>query len=474
MLGLRESAKELVVQRKQISKSFRHITRRSLSSKDMMNTIQPLAAEDVERGLQSVGPQSRKGVNNKRDALTRKPSSMGLESSMTSKGAVNTELLRSRMRKLWLKEIVKLVFLVAPVWELMMSGFMISWHTGDYPPTDVMEYFLKVGTILCTVNFGVIWLASFEALFFEAWIDILFLGVSIFSTLWWCADNTWGHFNTLQICAFLGLSAYRGLRTWTIANSSLNDGIQSQVAKLGVASLVKTSSMQLVWICRDPTLVEFLWPEIDAYWTKLQATWGNRAGKVVDIQVYVTTTDTSTQKRLKRTLGDSSLYESGALKFGRPDIFDIVQGQLLNRVRDDATAGGMSAASSTLVAFCGSPSLGSVVSRDVMNVQIIAEATKHGHHTMSFYQENYGIIPTPRKQNVEDPDMVPSDQMQQAKSPGGENLQEEKNGDYRCCKSAECEDALDMDDCGIEINGIEINLGLDETPTEANGGLAFY
>ena len=399
------------MQRKEISMSLRHITRRSLSSMDIGQAAKPTPAMDADTccdvvlsdeevgvcvgGGDSVECSEREGTPDKVESGDSAPvngfSSRGLESSRTSNGTVNTALLRNRMRKLWGKEVMKLVFLLAPIWELLMSGLTISWHNETAPITDDMKMFLKIGTVICTINFGAIWLASFEALFFEAWVDIIFVAVSILTTLWWCKDNTWGDFNTLQICAFLGLSIYRGFRTWTIANSSVNESIQTQVVKLGVSSVLATSSMKLVWICRDAALVEFLWPEIDAYWVKLQKSWGKHAEKVINIRVYVTTPDRSAQVHLKRAVQGSSLYAAGALNFGRPDVFDTIQCQLLNRVKDDAQAGGVSAASSTLVAFCGSPSLGSIVGKAVMDVQIIAEATKHGHHTMSFYQENYGI-----------------------------------------------------------------------------------
>jgi ferredoxin-NADP reductase len=519
--GLRESAKELVVQRKEISKSFRHMTRRSLSTKDSTTAVQPCDVEQALGGAlemidkddnsfetpdksrstsknkSKTPPAARSKHNNMSGEKIRRGSSAGLTSSMTANGAVNTDLLRTRMHKLWFKEVMKLLFLLAPVWELLMSGLTLSWHNETHPITEEMMYFLKAGTIVCAVNFGVIFLASFEALFFEAWVDILFVGISIFSTLWWCEHKSWGNFNHLQVCAFLGLSAYRGLRTWTVANSSLNDSIQSQVAKLGVSSLVSISSMELVWVCRDASLVEFLWPEIDTYWTKLKATWGNRAGDVVTIKIYVTSTDVTARKRLERSLRDTALFETGALKFGRPDIFDTVQNQLLNRVKDDANAGGVSAASSTLVAFCGSPSLGSVVGREVMNVQIIAEATKHGHHTMTFYQENYGIAPTKKKSAYEEGEVgvvkalneteVTSTTLEGANGHNKDSgTNEGRNGSehvYQSCqvKGDGGNDDDDVSDDGIEINGIEIDLGLDDVLEGANSkkqspksGMEFY
>lgn len=413
MAVLRESAKELVLQRKEISKSLAYLTRRSLSIKD---TTHAIPMNDVEEALSSgveffeqreiIHDDKKSKSTNKVVDRSLSPSrsgkkcerastrhSAGLMSSMTANGSVNTHLLRLRMRKLWLKEITKLLFLLASVWELLMSGLTLSWHNETDAITKSMMYFLKAGTIVCTVNFGVIFVVSFEALLFETWLDILFMGVSILTTLWWCANNSWGQFNHLQICAYLGLSAYRGFRNWSVATSSLNDNIQTQVAKLGVSSLVSISTMRLVWICRDASLVEFLWPEIDTYWTKLKTAWGNQAERVVNIKIYVTTSDSASRTRLELLLRDTALFETGALEFGRPDIFEIVQNQLLDRIKDDAEAGGVSAASTTLVAFCGSPVLGSVVGRNVMNVQIIAEATKHGHHTLTFNQENYGITP---------------------------------------------------------------------------------
>ena len=226
--------------------------------------------------------------------------------------------------------------------------------------------------------------------------DFIILVVSVLATVIWENSKSWGHLSVPQASGLVGLALYRLARVWVY--SALPDDLAGSAIRKASA---RPDTFKFFFVARDATFVHHLWDELDRCWSDLADSWGpGYASKVSKIMVFCTDKDKAACERLVSAVQDTSLYKTGALQFKRPDFTQVMNRHLLGRVAHaQMSSGRYPASTSTIVAFCGGTSLGSLINSVVLLGNNMFEDSTSGKprisHAVEFVQENYGST-TPR------------------------------------------------------------------------------
>jgi hypothetical protein len=142
--------------------------------------------------------------------------------------------------------------------------------------------------------------------------------------------------------------------------------------------------LEMIWVTKSASLVSKIIPEINVMWDKLVQEWGNEnAAKVLRIKIHITDKDEMTCEMLKQELADTDLFQSGAIRFGRPDFCEIIEDHTIEMVCTRAK-------SYSLLAFCGSAKLASEIHSDKISNDMVAGITGNKQHQMEYVSECYG------------------------------------------------------------------------------------
>ncbi|KAJ1428590.1 hypothetical protein B484DRAFT_396704 [Ochromonadaceae sp. CCMP2298] len=324
--------------------------------------------------------------------------------------SMSVDHVMQRTDRLVRREALRLLLLAVPLLELTMATLVLSWH---YQPaanvTDSMKELLQVGTFTVIACFLVLCSCSFDARKFCFWTDVVVLGASLFAALKWSdfpgvqgcfgrGRHGYGEFDVMQVVAYVALAAYRGSRDYVIATTSLTDQIREEERTRDTHEGAAVQGCQFVWVTRDASRVQFLWPRLCEVYDKLEQQWGaEHAARVLDIRVYVTDQSIAAREALLQGVAGTALFRLGALRFGRPDFSALAEAQLLRRIEEadegdkqDHAARVSSSSSSTLVAFCGGLHLGRVLGKAVVDTSVLAYATRYRLHTLDFLQLSQG------------------------------------------------------------------------------------
>ena len=227
--------------------------------------------------------------------------------------------------------------------------------------------------------------------------DFIILAVSVLATVMWENSMSWGHLSVPQASALVGLALYRLARVWVY--SALPDDLAGSAIRKASA---RPDTFKFFFVARDAAFVHHLWDELDKCWSDLADSWGpGYASKVSKIMVFCTDKDKAACERLVSAVQDTSLYKTGALQFKRPDFTQVMNRHLLGReAHAQMSSGRYPASTSTIVAFCGGTSLGSLINTAVQNTVVLLgnnmfEDSTSGKprisHAVEFVQENYGF-----------------------------------------------------------------------------------
>lgn len=344
----------------------------------LLVTNQKFIAKSLRGALYRLGPRDTRG-----NPLLRASNDVDEEVE-----PIAIDEVRHRIKKRLRFEAAKAVLIFAPLFELTVCGLLVSWSFVDKPTTLGMAQLLRVSTAINTGTFGLLWLVTFDLNHFSSWIDMLLVVTSAIAIAMWNSD--YRHFSQGQVIAYIVLSVYRVIRGWVMATRSNYDVHRSFIDGLGLDSVVQISSLKLIWIIRDPRSAIHIWKQIDDAFVLLEKTWGECAQKVLKIEIHTIDNDDDSLLALKDAVSETALYRSGALLIGKLKVYHTVERLLTKRIEDDIAAGGTAAATSTHISYCGGASLGSMLARIVAHIQVIAYSMKHGHHHITYSQEQYG------------------------------------------------------------------------------------
>ena len=354
----------------------------------LLVTNQKFIARSLRGAMYRLGPRDERG-----NPLLRATNDIQIDND---EGTPFEEVWK-RIEKRLLFESSKLLLLIVPFFEIIMCGFIISWSTASHTPNVGMTIFLRVGAAVCVGTFGSLWLITFDLNHFVSWMDFIFIVISSIAVSRWNLDYR-SLYNS-QVIAYVALSLYRLLRGWMMSSQSQYDVHRRYIDGLGLGSVAPVSSLRLVWIVKNPASVMHVWQQIDAAYDTLEKSWGPFAAHVLKVEVHVIGGTEEAVAALVENVKRTALYSTGALKVGKPRIYQLVEKLLTQRIEDDIAAGGTAAATSTYIGYCGGPSLGSMLARAVAYMQVIAYSMKHGHHHLTFYQEQYGSPNIPHHRN---------------------------------------------------------------------------
>lgn len=140
----------------------------------------------------------------------------------------------------------------------------------------------------------------------------------------------------------------------------------------------------MVWVSRSACQVSEILVDINGIWDHLVELWGEtNARKVCRINIYVTDKDKEKCTLLRRQARGLSLAKN--LHFGRPDVASMIEDHTLDMVSSRQQ-------SSSLLAFCGSPRLASIIHDLKIRNDVLTSSIGQIHHRMDFVAESYGGI----------------------------------------------------------------------------------
>jgi hypothetical protein len=298
---------------------------------------------------------------------------------------------QSRMARLPIFASVALLWV--PVLGVTIIGLTLSWNTILIDLYPWMVDTLKIATIVFQCVFATITLFVHNRSEFLTYIDVVVSTVSVFADWYWFTTDRWCNMDSGDLVYFPLLLGYMTLRTW---HNVVRARTRSWRNKVGTKLSTNTMDrLSFVWITRSAPLVSKIVPDIIHIWNALVNAWGEHAAnKVCSIAIYITDKDQAACNALKAEIDQSSLFKSGAVRFERPVIQKLIEDHTLDRINDERGV-----PTTTLLAFCGSPSLSSEIHQAKIKNDISAVITGNGHHQMEFVSESYGASKSDDKTN---------------------------------------------------------------------------
>ena len=138
--------------------------------------------------------------------------------------------------------------------------------------------------------------------------------------------------------------------------------------------------------------------EFQSHWNNVDHSMNCRL--VQSVQVYVTDTNLEECEKLKAMYKYDASSCGLGLHFGRVDFEKVLDNQMDYLLAGDEAFGPR--ITSTVCAFCGSPTLGSLLDNSIERVNWMLELSNNRHHNFVFNQENLGHTPVAGKMNKND------------------------------------------------------------------------
>jgi hypothetical protein len=296
------------------------------------------------------------------------------------------EINRKEMKKAAFsatRSIYGVVILAAlSVFGIMLIALTISWNTNGFEIGNGMVTFLEVSTVLFQLSFAAAAFLLWDGGQLLALIDTVFCVVAPFADYFWfeqyeCSSEL-TQANVARYCILIG---YMSARFWSTTVKSRHRSWKRATLSDGVASLER---LELVWICRSTSLASELLPIMNETWCALVECWGEEnAHDACRLQIYITSKDEVANEQLRRELENNAVYQSGAIRFGRPDLGKIVEDHTLNLIATHRS-------SCSVLAFCGSPELSLRLHKHKISNDMLTAITGNKRHQMEYVYESYG------------------------------------------------------------------------------------
>jgi hypothetical protein len=281
---------------------------------------------------------------------------------------------------------VHVAFMFAPAFGLLMLGLTLSWNTLPFQFYGMRD-FLVAGTICFQTIFLVSFVRGFRSKNRTAltFLDLMIIVINAVADWYWFTKQLWGKFDFEALVYYSLLGFYMFFRLW---NQGLQDAVYNPVKDSNDRRSVTVlyEKFCFVWSCRSAELIAQVYPDILETWEELAHVWGvKKAMAMCEIRIHCTDRDENACQQLVNELQATSLFQEGAIKFGRPSIQDLVETNTL-----DAMTSPTKTASRTLLAFCGSSALGRKVKElKVMN-DIFLLMSGNVLHGMDVMIQTYG------------------------------------------------------------------------------------
>lgn len=367
--------------------------------------IQVEEAEQLRKG--SVAEKVAFGSLDKKNEYSSRISSRDMLSSSIRRSIVrhdelyDSDKLRGNMRdmkkaaSMATRSIYGVVALTAlPVMGVGLLALTISWNTIPIDIKPGMVDILKFLTMLFQSLFAGIAIFVWDGNTFLTFIDMVMCILSPFADWNWVkVCDKYGSLRFTDIVAYSLLVGYMTARVWAKAVMPRH---KSRSAEVGRFSVNRVNKLDVVWTTRSASLVSEILPDLLDVWETLGATWGaENSLEVCRISIYVTDRDQEACSMLRRELLGTDLYQSGAIYFGRPDLPKTIEDHTIDVICTKRK-------SYSLLAFCGSPSLGREIHHHKISNDMITAITGNKRHQMEFVSESYGGVKASKKIKVDE------------------------------------------------------------------------
>ena len=284
--------------------------------------------------------------------------------------------------------IVLLGFL--PVFGVALIGFTISWNTIDIDLPSGWIQFLLVSTCIFQGLYAIIALFVWDANQFFAYIDAAICLVAPFADWYWHIEyRDHAILSAAQITLYSLLIGYMTGRTWSRTVAPRVHRSYRAAGVYGSDAMTTTTTLErldVVWVTRSASLVSEIIPDINSIYKILVDAWGyDYARAVCRIRIYVTDPDPESLRLLKRELTNTLLYQSGSVRFGRPDIGKMIEKHSIDMICSRRS-------SYSLLAYVGSPELAREIHECKLFNDMKVAITGNRRHQMEFVSESYGGI----------------------------------------------------------------------------------
>jgi predicted ferric reductase len=389
-------------QRRAGSVTIAQVLCKRLFSRDLPPPVSPAAQSTADEILHAETATYIQAVFRKHSLERHGSQSSVFRSAVAGRGSVLQKALCGLARPL------------LAVFQVTLLALMFSFSNQEWQPTDGMHDCLRYGSAVALALFG---LASFgnKAAEIASYLDFIVTAVG-FIALHWRFETKWmlaaqavtttittetgittvatnlkawsGGLGAWEQFVFAAIFTYMIYRTWSAAVMGLEPPSDPTTS---------LDHFKFVWVSRSAALVTKLWPELERSFEQLQGAWGvDKAARVVSVEVYCTERDEAEKKKLEAATYDSALGRSGALKMRRPAFDDMLRAHV-GRQGFAEVVDGFKCATQTIVAYCGSPQLGSHILKAVTRTGLLNKLTRQGHHEVAFEQEQYGApAPAPK------------------------------------------------------------------------------
>ncbi len=264
-------------------------------------------------------------------------------------------------------------------------GITISWNLLTFELYEPMKRILSISTLVFQSSFVVLTTTIQDRCSIWIYIDFIFIVLSGLADWNVFAKSLWGRFGSVDIFMFIILTGYMVLRYWTTMLQLKYNPIKSAHKRRNGFELM--DKVHLVWTTRSPTLVAQLFPDLEKTWNTLVSKFGEDfARQVCEISIYCTSKDDVLCDELEDELEETALYKLGALKFERPNFARILEQHTIKRMSEEVSL----PTSKTLLAFCGSPQLGSFIKEVKIMNDLAMFVAGIGQHSMDLVIESYG------------------------------------------------------------------------------------
>lgn len=273
-----------------------------------------------------------------------------------------------------------------PVIGVTVLGLTISWNTINIELYGGMVEFLQAFTVFFQLCFAAIALFVWDGNQLFAYVDVVMCMVTpVADAVWFYRYESQGQLTPGEVTLCCLLTGYMTARVWNMTVKPRHRSWQASVDSDGAKAL---ECLEMVWVARSASLVSEILPDINAIWETLVESWGEEnARSVCRISVYVTDKDPVACELLKKDIYDTSLFQSGSVRFGRPDFGRIIEDHSLELVCSNSRR-----SSYSLLAFCGSPSLAKELHQCKISNDMLMAITGNKKHSMEFVSESYGGV----------------------------------------------------------------------------------
>jgi hypothetical protein len=280
-----------------------------------------------------------------------------------------------------------------PVMGVGLLALTISWNTIPIDIKPGMVDILKLLTTVFQSFFAGIAIFVWDGNTFLTFIDMVMCILSPFADWYWVnVCYNYGSLRSTDIVLYCLLVGYMTARVWAKAVMPRHKSLSTEVGRFSVN---RVNRLDVVWTTRSASLVSEILPDLLEVWETFGASWGaENSLEVCRISIYITDRDQEACSMLRRELLGTDLYKSGTIHFGRPDLPKVIEDHTIDMICSRRN-------SYSLLAFCGSPSLGREIHHHKISNDMMTSITGNKRHQMEFVSESYGGVKASKKIKVD-------------------------------------------------------------------------